>query len=86
MHLRWREGFRARWRVAWNGWKRLAERIAAVQTFLVLLIIFVAVLGPTALAMKVLRKDPMGRPTEAGSFWSLRERTREGMKECVRQF
>jgi len=70
----------------WEGWKRIALKIAAVQTFILLFLLFVVALGPIALLMKLFRKDPMHAPTAAGSFWALRERTREGLQECLKQF
>jgi 4-amino-4-deoxy-L-arabinose transferase-like glycosyltransferase len=70
----------------WEGWKRIAEKIAVVQTFILLFLLFVVGIGPIALLMKLFRKDPMHAPQAAGSFWALRERVREGMQECLKQF
>ncbi len=70
----------------WAGWKRIAEKIAVVQTFILLFLLFVVGMGPIALLMKVFRKDPMHAPKSPGSFWALRERTRERMDECLKQF
>lgn len=70
----------------WKGWKRIAIKIAVAQTFILLFLLFVVGLGPTALLMKLFRKDPMHAPRVAGSFWALREKTRAGMEECRRQF
>jgi len=70
----------------WQGWKRIAEKIAVVQTFILLSLLFVVGLGPISLLMRLFRKDPMHAPRSPGSFWSLRERTRERMEECLRQF
>src|SRR5436309_5945309 len=70
----------------WQGWKRIAEKIAVVQTFVLLLLLFVVGLGPISLLMKLFRKDPMHAPRSPGSFWALRERTRERMEECLKQF
>jgi 4-amino-4-deoxy-L-arabinose transferase-like glycosyltransferase len=70
----------------WEGWKPVATKIAVVQTFIILFLLFAVVLGPIALLMRLFRKDPMHAPQAAGSFWALRERTREGMQECVKQF
>ncbi len=77
-----RESFKA----LWQGWKRIAEKIAVVQTFILLFLLFVVGLGPISLLMKLFRKDPMQAPRSPGSFWALRERTRERMEECLRQF
>jgi 4-amino-4-deoxy-L-arabinose transferase-like glycosyltransferase len=70
----------------WEGWKRLALKIAVVQTFVLLFVFFVVGLGPIALLMKLFRKDPMDASRQEGSFWVLRERTRESLEECRRQF
>jgi hypothetical protein len=73
-------------RAVWEGWKRVAHKISVVQTFILLTIMFVVALGPIALLMKIFRKDPMHAPTEKGTFWALRERTREKMEDCLKQF
>jgi hypothetical protein len=70
----------------WGEWKRIAEKIAAVQTYILLLLLFAVGLGPISLLMRLFRKDPMDAPRSPGSFWALRERTRERMAECLKQF
>ena len=70
----------------WEGWKKIAEKIMIFWTFVLLLLLFVLVVGPIALLMRIFRKDPMHAPMAPGSFWALRDRTREGMEECLRQF
>ena len=70
----------------WEGWKKIAEKIMVFWTFVLLLLLFVLIVGPIAILMKIFRKDPMHAPLAPGSFWALREKTREGMEECLRQF
>jgi 4-amino-4-deoxy-L-arabinose transferase-like glycosyltransferase len=70
----------------WEGWKKIAEKIMIFWTFVLLLLLFVIVVGPIALLMKILKKNPMEGRMAPGSFWALRDRTREGMEECLRQF
>jgi hypothetical protein len=70
----------------WEGWKRIATKIAVVQTFILLFLFFHLGLGPISLLMKLFRKDPMDAAKQPGSFWVLRERTRETLSECLRQF
>lgn len=81
--------FREVWaslRALWEGWKRIALKIAVVQTAILLFLLFSLVVGPIGLLMRLFRSDPMKAPTEPGSFWNIRERTRERMEECSRQF
>jgi hypothetical protein len=70
----------------WEGWKKIAEKIMIFWTFVLLMLLFVLIVGPIAILMKIFRKDPMHAPLAPGSFWALREKTREGMEECLRQF
>ncbi len=70
----------------WEGWKRIAEKIAVVQTFILLFLLFVVGLGPISVLLRLFHKDPIHAPRSPGSFWALRERTRERMEECLRQF
>lgn len=79
-------GIRDSLKAVWDGWKRIAEKILAVQTFVILFVLFVLVIGPIALLMKLFRKDPMHAAGTAGSFWTVRERTRERLEECLKQF
>jgi len=81
----WRE-LLASLKALWAGWKRIAEKIAAVQTLILLFLLFVVGLGPISLIMRCFRKDPMQAPRSPGSFWAMRERTRERMEECLKQF
>ena len=81
----WRE-LVASLKALWAGWKRIAEKIAAVQTLILLFLLFVVGLGPISLIMRCFRKDPMQAPRAPGSFWAMRERTRERMEECLKQF
>lgn len=81
--------FREVWaslRALWEGWKRIALKIAVVQTAILLFLLFALVLGPIGLLMRLFRSDPMKGRKAPGSFWNLRERTRERMEECSRQF
>jgi len=70
----------------WAGWKKIAEKLMIFWTFMLLLLLFALVVGPIAILMRIFRKDPMYAPMAPGSFWALRDRTREGMEECIRQF
>jgi 4-amino-4-deoxy-L-arabinose transferase-like glycosyltransferase len=81
-----REEMLASLKAVWERWKRIAERIAAVQTFILLFILFTVGLGPISLLMRLFRKDPMHSQRSPGSFWAIRERTRERMEECLKQF
>lgn len=81
--------FREVWaslRALWEGWKRIALKIAVVQTAILLFLLFSLVVGPIGLLMRLFRSDPMQAKRAPGSFWNLRERTRERMEECSRQF
>jgi hypothetical protein len=70
----------------WEGWKRVAMKIAVAQTFLLLALLFGLVLGPLSMLMKLFRKDPMEGSKLESTFWIVRERTSEGLQECSRQF
>lgn len=69
-----------------DGWMKIAEKLMIFWTFVLLLLLFVAVVGPIAVLMKIFRKDPMEARMAPGSFWALRDRTRESLEECLRQF
>lgn len=65
---------------------RFADRVAAVWTFILLLILFLFVVGPIALLMRIFRQNPMRAPRLPESFWVPREKREEGLEDCRRQF
>jgi hypothetical protein len=64
-------------------WFRFSLAVGNVMTPLVMGLIFVIVVIPTALLMKLLRKDPMQRRFARGtdSYWERREQQPGPMRE-----
>jgi hypothetical protein len=47
------------WKQAWNGWKRIAAKIAHVQGHLILSLIYIVVVAPVAVLFKFFGQDPL---------------------------
>lgn len=64
-------------------WFRFGLALGRVMTPLIMGLLFVAVVIPTALLMKLLRKDPMQRRLSpaATSYWERREQQPGPMRE-----
>lgn len=64
-------------------WFRLGLALGAVMTPVMMGLLFVAAVIPTALLLKLLRKDPLQRrfDPKAASYWERRERQPGPMKE-----
>ncbi|MFT4026692.1 MAG: SxtJ family membrane protein [Novosphingobium sp.] len=64
-------------------WFRFGLALGAVMTPVMMGLLFVVAVIPTALLMKLLRKDPMQRrlSREAGSYWERREAQPGPMRE-----
>jgi hypothetical protein len=62
---------RAWWRRLYEGWLLIAAQFGEVQTLIVVAIVYAAVIGPVAVAMRAGRGDPLHtRALRAqGSAW-----------------
>lgn len=61
-------------------------KVGAVQTFLVLNVLYVVVGAPVALAMKLLGHDPTGPGGDDGSYWHDRRERERTLDDFTRQF
>lgn len=53
-----------------GGWMLIAGRFGSVQTTLLLVLFYGALIGPMGLAMAIGRSDPLGRRRCGDSAWS----------------
>ena len=57
----------------WQAWKRIAAQIAHVQGNLVLGLIYLVVVTPSACLFRLFRKNPLAlAPGEQSSYWIQR--------------
>ena len=54
-----------------NGWMLFAQKLARINTVILLTIIYVMIVGPMALIAKMFRLDPLQRKrdTDKKSYW-----------------
>jgi hypothetical protein len=61
------------WKRLWQGWKRIAAKIAHFQGHVLLSIIYVVVVTPLASLFKLVGQDPLAvKPKRLASFWVKR--------------
>ncbi len=71
----------------WEKWKVLAEKIAVVQTKIILFIIYFTVFMISALISFILRKDILDkRMSEDKSAWKENEFMTETLEQAKHQF
>lgn len=57
-------------RKLWKGWKAIAHRIGKVQTFLLMTLFYILILGPIAVVLRVLGKRPLQyRNKDTQTYW-----------------
>ena len=68
--------------------KAVAYRIAAVQAFILLFVIYVIVIGPIAILIRLVKGDLLNRRIDdkKSTFWIDREEGVTGIESCKRQF
>src|SRR5262245_44563420 len=55
---------------AWEGWKRIARKIAHVQGHIILGLIYILVVSPLGILFRLFRQDPLAlRRRNMTSFW-----------------
>jgi hypothetical protein len=57
-----------------DGWMWFAKKLGWINTVVLLTIIYVIIIGPMALVIKIFRIDPLQRKQETGkkSYWRTR--------------
>ncbi len=69
----------------WNGWKIFAEKVGAVQSRLLLVLLYFVVVAPFALFVKAF-KDPLRIKRGGGSNWIDRPYQPHDLEGSRRQF
>jgi len=71
----------------WEKWKIIAEKIAVVQTKIILFIIYFTVFMISSLISFILRKDLLDkRKSGQKSFWKDKDFMTEKLDDAKRQF
>lgn len=71
----------------YQGWKKLAFRLASIQNMVILSIVYILVIGPIWLLLKLIRKDLINsKPLKDKSFWIERKMEKTEIEDFYRQF
>jgi hypothetical protein len=75
------------WSRLFGWWMAFARVLGHVNTILLLTIMYVLIIGPSWVVLRLLRKDPLRRKAkETGSFWIEKEPLRHSLEETRHQF
>lgn len=75
------------WKRIWFFWKKLAHRLAIIQTTIILTLFYFLMLGVFALVIKLLRKDLLDKRWKKNrSFWKDKGKVLVTMESAKRQF
>jgi len=73
--------------LVWHRWKKIALKIAKVQTVIILTLFYFTLFGLYALALKLAGKDLLEKKWKQNqSFWKDREKLPADMESARRQF
>ena len=79
--------FKTAWRTFVRGWKAFWLKVAWVQAFVILLVVYLVPLGLTALISYALRRDFLRtRVRGRDTFWIEREPADASVERAERQF
>lgn len=71
----------------WNRWKRVAHVIGRFQTRVLLTLFYFLIVGPTSMAIKLVRHDPLRlRRRESAHYWEEYEAVGSEEDQARRQF
>ena len=71
----------------WETWKKIALKIGAGVTAVLLSVVYFVGIGITSVIMKLARKDTLDkRFTDAPTFWLKKEKTEASLERAKRQF
>jgi len=73
------------WRRAWEGWKRVAHAVGVVQTRIVLLILYLVIVLPIGLLVRLF-SDPLRLRQPPGTNWIRVPRRSPSLESAQRQY
>lgn len=68
------------------GWMALARGLAWFNSRLILLVVFLVIVTPIGLVLRLIRKDPLERGTRPGTYWRDPEPESLGDRHFEREF
>ena len=75
------------WRTLFGWWMAFARVLGHVNTLILLTVMYVLIIGPSWVVVRVLRKDPLRRkPTARGTYWVEKPPLKHTLDETRRQF
>ena len=73
--------------IAFKGWMTFAHILAVVNTTVILTLVYVLLIGPMSIVVRILGKDLMRhRISRTGSFWKPKEPVAHTLDQARHQF
>jgi type II secretory pathway component PulM len=75
------------WRVAYGYWMRFAKALGKANALLLLTIVYIVLIGPAAIALKIFRKDLLDRKAgESSTYWNEKAQEQLTLERSKQQF
>jgi hypothetical protein len=75
------------WRTAYGYWMRFAKALGKANALLLLTIVYVVLIGPAALVLKLLGKDLLNRKAGVGpTYWNAKTQEPLSLERSKQQF
>ncbi len=75
------------WRIAYEYWMRFARALGRANALLLLTIVYVVLIGPAAIVLKIFRKDLLDRKADEGAtYWYEKSEEQLTLERSKQQF
>ena len=75
------------WSRLYSWWMAFARVLGHINTVILLTIMYILIIGPSWIVLRVLRKDPLRRKTASGdSYWIEKDPIEHTLDETRHQF
>lgn len=73
-------------KTVWGWWMAFARALGFVNTMILLTVVYLVVVGPMSIIMRVLGKDPLTHRKSPESFWKPKDPVSNTINQARRQF
>lgn len=72
----------------WKAWKAFAHALGKVQTFILLTVFYILILGPVSLFFRLFGKSPLQyrAAKDAETYWKIKPAGARGEEQYFQQF
>lgn len=71
----------------WTGWKKFAHKFGVFQTYLILTLLYILIVGIASALSRLVRRDLLDRRFRVDPpFWKIKEESTPDLENARRQF